>query len=152
MLKKDQIIGAGLVVAGIVFAAMTSRFSMPITMEYPGPKMMPTIAVFGLIVCGIGIFVQSLLSKAEEKVFLGKEGWIRLAIGFVVLIVYVLGLMLVGYLISTPIFLFVAATMFSKEKPVKTLSKIIFSIVFSLMIYLIYVQLFGLSLPSGKLF
>jgi putative tricarboxylic transport membrane protein len=152
MIKKDQIIGAGLVVVGIVFAAMTSRFSVPITMEYPGPKMMPAIAVFGLIVCGTGIFVQSLLSKAEEKVFLGKEGWIRLAIGFVVLVLYVLGLVFVGYLISTPIFLFVTATMFSKGKSVKVLSKVIFSVAFTLLIYLLYVQLFGLSLPSGKFF
>ena len=152
MIKKDQMIGAGLVLVGIFFGVMTSQFSMPLTAEYPGPKMLPTLAVFGLIVCGIGIFVQSTLKNAKEKVFLGKDGWIRGGLTFGILVLYVLGLKYIGYMISTPILLYVLATLFAKGRYTRLVPRIVYSVSFSILVYLVYVQLFKLSLPAGSLF
>lgn len=151
MIKKDQLIGAGLVIVGIFFGIMINQFSMPLTASYPGPKAMPSLAVFGFIVCGLGIFIQSTLKQAKEKVFLGKDGWIRAGITFGFLVLYVLGLKYLGYMISTPILLYALATLFSKGKNIKILYKIVFSVVFTVLVYLVYVQAFQLSLPSGYL-
>lgn len=152
ILKRDQIIGIGLVMVGVFFSALISRFSIPITADYPGPKMLPAIAVFGLMVCGIGIFTQSTVKQTKEKLFLGKDGWIRIGITFLILSSYVLGLKYLGYLLSTPFLLFATTSIFAKEKSIRIRSKVFFSIVLTVVVYLIYVQLFKLSLPSGSIF
>ena len=80
--KRDQLTGAVLVIAGLVFAYLISQFKTPFTAAYPGPSLLPGIGAFGLIVCGAGIFVQGCLKKDAEKVFLSKKGWIRVGITF----------------------------------------------------------------------
>ncbi len=114
--------------------------------------MLPTLAVFGLIVCGLGIFLQSTLKNVKEKQFLGKDGWIRGGVTFLILILYVLGLKYIGYMISTTILLYVLATLFSKGKQTRVVARIVFSVSFTILVYLVYVQLFKLSLPAGSLF
>lgn len=150
--KKDQVIGIALVAIGVFFAFLVSKFSMPLTASYPGPKMLPTLAVFGLIVCGIGIFVESTLKDKPEKIFMTKEGWARAGLSFLALVLYVLGLKYLGYLISTPVLLFVITAMFAKGKGLKVRSNVIFSVVVTVLGYLVYVQLFKLTLPSGVFF
>ena len=152
MFKRDQVIGLGLMAVGIFFWVLTSQFSMPLTPEYPGPKMLPTLAVFGLVVCGLGIFIESTRKQMKEKVFLGFDGWKRVALTFAVLILYVLGLKYLGYLISTPLLLYAVTSMFAKGKNVRVWAKILYSVLFTLLVYLVYVQLFNLALPRGMLF
>ena len=152
MFKRDQVIGLGLMAVGIFFGVLTAQFSMPLTPEYPGPKMLPTLAVFGLVVCGLGIFVESTRKQMKEKVFLGSDGWKRVGLTFAVLILYVLGLKYLGYLISTPVLLYAITSMFAKGKHVRLWAKILYSVLFTLFVYFVYVQLFNLALPRGSLF
>ncbi len=152
MLKRDQIIGLGLIVLGVIFGIMTSRFPVAFTPEYPGPKAVPGLAVIGLIVCGLGIFIESTRKQGEEKAFFGKEGWKKVIISFVVLILYILGMKYLGYMISTPILLYVVATMFAKGQTARVWAKILYSIILTVLVYLVYVQLFGLALPRGVIF
>lgn len=151
-IKRDQITGAALVLVGLVVAILVSRFKMPMTSAYPGPKMLPMIAVFGFIVCGGGIFIESTLSKKEEKPFMVKEGWVRMGITLIVLAVYVLAMTYVGYLIATPVITYVMATLFAKGKTSSVKGRIIFSVLLTVIIYVIYVFAFGLGLPDGLLF
>lgn len=151
-LKRDQLTGTVLVILGIVVFAMTTTFSIPITAAYPGPRMLPTIAAFGFVVCGLGIFVESTISKKDEKTFLLKDGWIRVILTLIVIAAYIAGMTLAGYLIATPIILYVLTTMFAKSSKTSVKGRIIFSVVFSLVVYVIYVYAFGLTLPGGMLF
>ena len=151
-LKRDQLTGAVLVVLGIVVFLMTTTFSIPITAAYPGPRMLPALAAFGFIVCGLGIFAESTMSKKEEKQFLAKEGWIRVIITLIVIAAYIAGMTFAGYLIVTPIILYVLTTLFAKGSQTTVKARVIFSVAVSVIIYVIYVYAFGLTLPGGMLF
>lgn len=152
LVKRDQLTGAVLVLIGIFFFILVSQFSVDIKPDYPGPKMFPLISVLGFIICGTGIFLQSTFSKKEEKKFLLKEGWIKIGISFGILILYVLAMKYLGYLISTPFVLFALCTFYAKGFASKILPRIIFSIAFTFISYVIYVYAFGLRLPGGILF
>ncbi|QQO08509.1 tripartite tricarboxylate transporter TctB family protein [Breznakiella homolactica] len=152
LVKRDQITGAVLVLVGVFFFILVNQFSVDIRPDYPGPKMFPLISVFGFIICGTGIFLQSTLSKKEEKKFVLKEGWIRIGISFGLLILYVFIMKYLGYLITTPFVLFALCTVYSKGFVSKLVPRIIFAIAFTLISYVIYVYAFGLRMPGGVLF
>lgn len=137
---------------GIVVFLMTTTFSIPITAAYPGPRMLPSIAAFGFVVCGLGIFVEGTISKKEEKTFLVKEGWIRVLLTLAVIAAYIAGMTVAGYLITTPIILYVLTTMFAKGSKTTIKGRVIFSVAVAVIIYAIYVFAFGLTLPAGMLF
>lgn len=151
-IKRDQLTGAFLIILGIVVFLMTTTFSIPITATYPGPRMLPTIAAFGFVVCGLGILVEGTMSKKEEKVFLVKEGWIRVLLTLAVIAAYIAGMTVAGYLITTPVILYILTTMFAKGSNTTIKGRIIFSVAVAVIIYAIYVFAFGLSLPGGMLF
>lgn len=151
-LKRDQITGAVLVLLGIIVAFMTSSFSVPFSMSYPGPKALPMIAVIGFIVCGAGIFVESTKRNKEEKVFLVKEGWIRVIISLALLAVYILAMKYVGYLIATPIICYILTTLYAKGSKSTLKGRLIYTILLTAIIYVVYVYAFGLGVPTGELF
>ena len=151
-LKRDQITGAVLVLLGIIVAFMTSSFSVPFSMSYPGPKALPMIAVIGFIVCVAGIFVESTKSNKEEKVFLVKEGWIRVIISLALLAVYILAMKYVGYLIATPIICYILTTLYAKGSKSTLKGRLIYTILLTAIIYVVYVYAFGLGVPTGELF
>jgi len=150
--KRDQFVGAFLIIIGLVYGVMTAKLKYPMTAEYPGPKAFPYIGVFGLIVCGLGIFIQSTLDKKPQTVFMVKEGWLDLIKSFAALLVYVVGLKYLGYLVCTPVLLFVLSVFFAKKIKVKLLGRILFSVLTTAVIYAFYVYGFGMQLPVGALF
>lgn len=152
VVKRDQFVGSFLILVGIVYGVMTSKLDYPMTADYPGPKAFPYIGVFGLIVCGLGIFIQSALNKKPQAVFMVKEGWWDLIKSFVALLFYVIGLKYLGYLICTPLLLFVLSIFFAKTIKVKLLSRILFSVLVTGFVYVFYVFGFGMQLPIGSLF
>ncbi len=151
-LKRDQITGIILILVGVVVFLLTTTFSIPITAAYPGPRMLPSIAAFGLVACGIGIFIESILSKKEEKEYVVEAGWIRIGKSIFIMAVYIGGMSAVGYLIATPIVLYVITTMFAKGSSTTFTERMLFSIIVTFIIYVVYVYAFGLMLPSGILF
>lgn len=153
-IKRDQITGVLLILTGIFFAVLISQFKTPFTPSYPGPALLPGIGVFGLIVCGAGIFVNGCRQKDADTVFLSKAGWLRVLITFVVLCLYVLAMKYLGYLIVTPFLLYGLTTYFAKASGMNTRLwvRVVFSIVVAVAIWAMYVPLFGMTLPAGLLF
>lgn len=150
--KRDQITGAVLVILGIVVFLMTTTFSIPVTSSYPGPRMLPDIAAFGFVVCGLGIFIESIVSKKEGTSYLTKEGWLKVVTVFLIIAAYIAGMLVAGYLIATPVILYIMTTLFARGSNSTTKGRIMFSVLTAVIIYLIYVFAFGLTLPSGLLF
>lgn len=151
-LKRDQITGAVLVLTGVIIAVMVSRFKVPFSSSYPGPKALPSIAVVGFLVCGTGIFVESTRSQKEEPVFLVQEGWIRVAESIALLAAYILVMKYVGYLIATPVVCYLLTTLYAKGSNSTVKGRLIYTAVLTLLLYVIYVFVFGLGLPAGELF
>lgn len=153
-IKRDQVTGLVLIALGVFFAVLISQFKKPFTPEYPGPALLPGIGVFGLIVCGAGIFVSGCRQKEDDKVFVVKAGWVRILVTFAALCVYVLAMKYVGFLASTPFLVYGLTTYFAQQSNVKTKLwvRIVFSVAVALIIYGMYVPLFGMTLPAGLLF
>ncbi len=149
--SRDQITGAVTVLLGIFVFVMISQFSVPFTAEYPGPKALPALAGIGFIICGAGIFLEGC-RKTEEKTFLVKEGWIRLIINLVLIAVYILAMKYIGFMIATPILLFVLSTWYAKGYKSTVVQRIIFAVAVTAVVYLAYHVAFGYSMPDGLLF
>ena len=152
--KRDQITGLALMILGIVVFVLVNQFKKPMTAEYPGPKLMPTIAAFGLVVCGLGVFVNGCRKKDADKVVLTKTGLLRVVISFAALWVYILGLQYLGFLIATPFLIYGLTTYFAKASKADTKwwVRVIFAIGVTLVIWLMYVVLFEMELPVGAIF
>lgn len=151
-IKRDQITGAVLILLGTVVFLMTTTFSTPITAAYPGPRMLPSIAAFGFAVCGLGILVESTLSKKEQKAYMAKAGWVRMGASLIIITAYIAVMTAAGYLIATPAALYVLTTMFAGGGLSTLKGRLLFSVAVAVIIYVIYVYAFGLTLPSGMLF
>lgn len=152
--KRDQLTGIVLMILAVAITVLVFQFKKPLTAEYPGPKLFPLISAFGFAVCGLGIFLNSTFSKKEEQAFLLKEGWIKVAITFSILCLYVFLMKYFGYMIVTPFAIFAFAAVMAKfgNAHPKLIHLIIFSLGFSVFIYVMYVNVFGMTLPSGSLF
>lgn len=151
-IKRDQLVGAVLIILGIIVFAMISSFSVPMTAAYPGPKMLPSIAAFAFVVCGTGIFIQGTLSKKEEKPYLLPWGWAKMGICIAILCVYVFLMKYLGFLIMTPICTYVLVTLFAKGQKTRLWARILFSVVLTLLMFVIYTMAFQLPLPMGTIF
>ena len=146
--KRDQMVGIVTVILGIVIFAMIRDYPVPFTVEYPGPKAMPGLAAFGFVVCGLGIFLQSTLSKKAQKQFLVKEGWVRVGVVFLLLVVYVFLMKYLGFLIMTPIVCYALSTLFSKGWKSTIKGRVLFSVLFTLFVYFLYTKAFSLPMPD----
>lgn len=153
-IKRDQITGLVLMLAGVILAVMISQFETPFTPEYPGPKLFPGIGAFGLFVCGLGVFISGCRQKDADAIFVTRKGWINIIVSFIALCVYVFAMKYVGFLVASPIILYFLCTYFAKESGIKTRLwvRIVFAIAVTAAIYGMYVPLFGMSLPAGLLF
>lgn len=153
-LKRDQISGLILIIFGIAAAIVVSGFSVPFTWQYPGPKAIPMLAVIGFIVCGAGIFIESTMSKKEEKAFLAGKGWSKLGGSVALLVLYLVLMNFIGFILSTLICLFLFVSYYARdaEQMPGIRNRVIFTVVFTLVVYVIYVYAFSLSLPDGMLF
>lgn len=152
--KRDQITGLALVVLGIVIFVLISQFKKPLTAAYPGPKLMPGIAALGLVICGLGVFVNGCRQKEPDKAIMSKAGVLRMLISFAALWLYILGLKYLGFLIVTPFLVYGLTTYFAVQSKAETKLwvRIVFAVGVTLVIWLMYVQLFDMELPIGELF
>ncbi len=151
-IKMDQIIGTVLVLCGIIVAVLISRFSVPMTQKYPGPKLLPAIAAFGFIVCGGGIFIESSITKKETKTVMLPAGWLKIGVCLGILCLYVLLMKYFGFLIMTPVILYVLSTLFAKGYTCSWYGRLIYAVAVTGIVYVVYVYAFGLGLPAGMIF
>ncbi len=154
LMNGELLVSILILAVGIMFAVMANQFGIEIEPDYPGPKLFPFIACFGLIVCGTGMFFQSLKKIREQRGerFFSVKSWVKLGITMVILVAYAILLHTLGYFLATPLASFALVTYFAHEEQIRLIQRILFSAVFTTVIYLVYSVLFGLRLPSGLLF
>ncbi len=145
---RDQITGAVIVALGIFVFVMISSFKVPFKASYPGPRALPGLAALGFVICGTGIFWKGCKNKAE-KTFLIKEGWIKLLVNIVAIALYILAMKYLSFFIATPVFLYALSTWYAKDCDTKPVTRIIFSVGITAVIFLAYQIAFGYQLPMG---
>ncbi|MCC8125811.1 MAG: tripartite tricarboxylate transporter TctB family protein [Clostridiales bacterium] len=151
-MKKDRLIGViSLIMCLVVFIA-ARQLKIPDSSSAtgePGPRMFPYIAAGLFFLSGIGLILQR---QEEDEVFLNGKQWINLGKLLLVIIAYALGLYFVGFVIASPVMLFIAMTMMAGEKKVPLWVRIVYCILITGIIWLLFVRIFKTVLPSGLLF
>lgn len=149
-LKRDHIVGTILVLIGIVGIVMSRNISVTSNSTDPGSRLFPVMACILLIVCGMGVLLSA--AKSTEKQFLPTGGWKKLAMSFGVLVLYALALKYIGFLISTPVFLFLVVTLLADGKKIAVWKKLLYSIIITALSWYVFHQLLAMNLPRGMLF
>ena len=151
-MHKDKIIGLvsfALGVITLIGASMIRVAKMAISMGDPGPLVFPYVAGGLLTICGIGLFFKS---HAEEPVFMSRQQWMRVATLFAAFVGYVVLLYFFGFVPATPVLLFAMITMFSGEKKISILVRILYSVIVTAIIFLFFVTFLKTNIPQGILF
>lgn len=149
--NRDQITGAVTCILGIIVFIMIQGYKVPFSASYPGPQALPGLAAFGFVVCGAGIFIGGC-KKSGMPVFLSLNGWKRLVISIAMLALYILGLTYIGFWISTVLCLYAFCTYYAKGYVTKVWQRILFAVIFTVVVFLVYEVLFGYTLPVGAFF
>lgn len=156
MAKKDRIVGAIVALLGILFVVLTIvMIPNKAKRADPGPRLFPMIGAIGMIVFGIGMFIDAGKKENEGKEaqpFLDKAGWIRIGQISALFVAYTLALKYIGYLISTPVFVFLLVKLFLYDKKLNIVVHVLFSLVSTGIIWFIFMRLLLVLLPSGMIF
>ena len=151
-MSKDRIVGLVSLVLGaltLIGTHLIKVAKMAVSMGDPGPKVFPTVAGVLLVICGLGLIVKR---RQEEAVFMTKAQWLRVLWLFLTFVGYLLMLYVGGFIIATPILLFVMMTMFAGEKMPSILVRVIYAACCSGVIYLLFAVLLKTNVPTGMLF
>jgi len=153
-IKRDQLTGIVLIAASAVVCWLVSGFEKPMQADYPGPKLFPLIAAFGLFSCGAGLFISSCIKKGEEKPFLTLKGWGKVAGLFLLMVLYIFLMKYFGYLAVTPLILLTTSLMITvgEGRKINRPVQLVFAVGMALILYLIYCKGFGMLLPRGSFF
>lgn len=123
----------------------------------PKSSQFPRFLCGLMLLLSILILLRALRSRAKAEESTEKEGRagsfldkIKVPVMiFLVTIAYVVGIMYIGYFVSSVIFLIGTMSIFGKEK---FLTKIIMTAGFLIVVYALFVSFLGLRLPQGLLF
>lgn len=150
-MNRHHWISIGFILFGIfgIVQAMSIQSIYTVATEDIGPKMFPIFACCGIILAAIGKLLTSPKGKIEP--FLSKKSWIRVGVMMGMFILYYLGLHFLGFLISTPVFLY-AQIRYMSERKVSILKSAIVSVVLTAVLYLVFNNLIQCILPTGVLF
>ena len=149
--NKDKVIALICLVFGAVY--MGTALTLPPTnlANDPGPKIFPVL--------GSGIVMLSsaaiLLKRYEgaPKAAYTREQWGKAIQMFAVFVVYAVLLWLVGYLVATPLALFVTSFMFTDEGvKIALWKRILFAVIVTAVLYWIFAKVLIMLLPVGILF
>ena len=153
-MKKDQKIGIITSLFGVI-ALIYTYITIPVTLQSeldPGSRLFPTIACVSMILCGIGIFLSTDKAKEDLKPRYDRVAWTRFGRLAILAVIYMIAMKYIGFLITTPIFLYILVHWFSYEEKVPVWKNALFSILMSTVTYYIFVDLLQVYLPSGVLF
>ncbi|MDO4305463.1 MAG: tripartite tricarboxylate transporter TctB family protein [Eubacteriales bacterium] len=152
-MKKYKEVISGTII--FIFAAVYFGIGLTIPEFNDGfisSDFMPKL--YGIILMALSavqIFMgaKGLKNEGEDQ----KEGGSFLVpevvITFVFLVLYVALLNVLGFLFSTILFLLGMVTLFTPKEKRNIIKIVLISVVFSVVVYLIFVKGFGLTLPEG---
>jgi len=153
ILKKKptgvMIFSAILIVIGLFFYYLTFNFPQGSLTKSVGPASIPRIWIFTLLIFSIWQLINTM-RKPEEQIKKDPEQKIGLVVVFVAMMVlYLIIINVVGYFISTLLFLICGILILSYRKYVFIIAS---SAGFVLFAYLFFYKMLQIPLPLGTLF
>ncbi|QCR31658.1 tripartite tricarboxylate transporter TctB family protein [Lysinibacillus sp. SGAir0095] len=146
----DKISGIVFLVISLLFISGSLQISGSAYGSAVGPKTYPLILGIVLGLLSLRLLYESFKKNAEtEQKEKSQMYYKNFGIIVVSAILYVFLLEIIGFVISTFLFLLIAFQVMEKGKMI---SSIIIAAVFSMGVYLMYVNLLGGTLPKLSLF
>lgn len=143
---QNMICGISILILGGFFYALTFDFPQ-LNAKDPGPAFMPRIYCGLLILFGLIVFIQGILDKSKKE---EKEKTFRYAIASMgIVLLYIIVMPIIGFNIST-LFLVFFLLLFSKVRSKIILISVPIGTV--LFIFIVFVKLLKVSIPTGLLF
>ncbi len=137
-------------VIGTVAIVLTTGFRQFVNVPV-GPEVFPRIMAIGLIVCSVALLIFNLIKKDTDKappLSPRDHGIQRMLIIVGLVLCYYLLLEIIGYLILSPILLFVSMLVMGYRK---YRNMIIISLSVTALVFLLFWQMLTIDLPNGFL-
>lgn len=147
-MTKDRVTGLIAVLLGCAVAAGTSVLPQSSMAGDIGPKAFPYISAGILILCGGGLCITG---KKQSESYYTKEQTGRLLMIFGVVLCYVVIMYYLGYTIATLVGLYVLCTMFGRGKNIPLWKRLAFSLILTIILYVVFTKVFAIPLPAGRL-
>ena len=142
--KFDRTAGIAFLLIGILFVVESQRISESAYGSAVGPKVFPMWLGIILILLSARLIYETFKYKSEQT---GKEQlqYKKFLVIFVSALLYAFLLEIIGYVLSTFLFLLVAFQTMERGKIIYSLA---ISVLFSVGIYYLFSELLGGSLPG----
>ena len=144
-MTKDMTTGIGSVAVGAVYLAAAFKIPLFHAGDRIGPRMFPFMIAAVVIGCGLVLIVKKPFSWG----FAAERGvWLRIVFTIAAGIIYGLVLDWLGYLIATFLFMIFITSMINIGRHAQNL---VISVLFSVIIFVVFAMILKLSLPRGIL-
>lgn len=147
-LNKNQVYSLCVIVFALILIYATSQLDSLFSLSERdvGPKFFPNVAAVGMIICAIGKFITE---RKKSTPLFDKRGWICVGMIFGLIALYLVAIWLVGYLIATPIFTALLVIAMKEDRKVKPLTVVLFSIITTMVLYVVFEKIIMVFLPTG---
>lgn len=155
-MSSNRITSIAAIIIAIGYLYLATKIQTTVFGDMIGPKSFPLLCGFGLLISGVVLFIYDLLvlkeaplgiaNPSQSKIWLLKS---PLVVTTITGIIYALIFEPAGYPIATFIFIMLLMTYLQAKR---WLANTIFSALFSLGSYLLFVKVLNLSFPLGILF
>lgn len=148
-MTRDRVTGLIAVILGVLIAFMTSQLPASTMTGDIGPQAFPYISAGIMIICGIGLLING---KKPSPVFYTRPQFGRLCLISAVMLGFIVAMQFLGYVIACFAALLVLCSMFSQGKGIAVWKRVVFAAAMTAVMYLMFVKVFSIPLPSGVLF
>ncbi|GAK07986.1 LOW QUALITY PROTEIN: tricarboxylate transport protein TctB [Geomicrobium sp. JCM 19038] len=152
MTKLDRWIGISVFIVGVYMILETLTMNYMILMDDPGPVLLPRVVGGALALCGVGLFISGLKVKDKpvEDLPKKKEQEKKMYVILGSLILYAMHFRLLGYMLSTFIFLVATMLYLSKKNTIRHFIQVgVASLGITFLIYWIFTEFLDVILPGG---
>lgn len=151
MKRADSIAGAFLILFSLlVFFEAGSYSNRGVQIQFFGPAFFPQILCGILIVCCALLIFNAQRGKALRRTeYIIGRGFVRLCIAIVIAVAYWVSVEYLGFILASPIFLFVLMTHLGAKS---LLVRIAVSLITPVVIWWIFNEVLVVTLPEGELY
>lgn len=155
MVKKYGDLMAGVFVAAFsIMILIASGFIRQTNANGVGAEFVPRVVATAMLGLSILLIIRGVNTVRkygpiqEEAV---KPAYGVMLISLIMMIIYVALLSSVGFIITTAVYLFLQITLVSKKEEINYIKFAIISVLSAIIIFLVFVHVFGIMVPSGIL-
>ena len=151
-IQKTYVVGIVCIIFAVWIIWSAGSISTKLVSGEPGPRLFPYLSAAGIIICAVlsMIFDGPKDAKKEKKPFLTKDGWKRLALIAVEIVLFAVGMYYLGVLITGSVMTFVFICTLKQEKQINYLFAVALSIGFTCLVYFGFTKGFHMLLPKGE--